>query len=119
MDFRVRQPGKVELEGGRRLRLQGGMAEVQTSVTSGEMAARFIEFVRMHAHNAGLCLGRVPHPRTGKPEVNLDLARVLIEQLAAIELKTRGNLNAEESAAINSALASLQEEYLRLKGEKR
>ena len=69
------------------------MAEVQTSVTSGEMAARFIEFVRMHAHNAGLCLGRVPHPRTGKPEVNLDLARVLIEQLAAIELKTRGNLN--------------------------
>lgn len=94
------------------------MAEVQTSVTSGEMAARFIEFVRMHSHNAGLCLGRIPHPQTGKPQVNLELARILIEQLAAIELKTRGNLNAEESAVITSALASLQEDYLKLKGGK-
>lgn len=80
------------------------------------MAVRFIEFVRMHSHNAGLCLGRIPHPQTGKPQVNLELARILIEQLAAIELKTRGNLNSDESAVISGALTGLQQDYAKARG---
>ena len=74
----------------------------------GEMTLRFIEFVRMHGQNAALFLGRIPNPQTGKPQVNLELARMFIEQLAAIQYKTRGNLNPDEEAVLNSTLTSLQ-----------
>ena len=89
------------------------MAEVQTTTSQGEMTLRFIEFVRMHSHNASLFLGKVPHPQTGQPQVNLDVARMLVEQLAAIQLKTRGNLNPDEESVINTALANLQADYAR------
>ncbi len=95
------------------------MAEVQrNTVSSGEMTLRFIEFVRMHTHNAGLFLGRTPHPQTGKPQVNLDLARMLIEQLVAIEAKTRGNLNSDEAAVLTSSLEGLQADFAKASGQK-
>lgn len=87
------------------------MAEVQKTTVSGEMTFRFIEFVRMHAQNASLFLGRIPNPQTGKPQVNLDVARMLIGQLAAIEVKTRGNLTAEETSVLENTLASLEAGY--------
>jgi len=60
------------------------------------MTLRFIEFVRLHSQNAAFCLGLIPHPQTGKPETNLALARMLIDQLAAIAHKTKGNLTTDE-----------------------
>ena len=51
------------------------MAEVQKTTQSGELSQRFIEFVVMHAQNAALFLGQIPNPKSGEPEVNLDLAR--------------------------------------------
>ncbi len=77
------------------------------------MTLRFIEFVRMHGHNASLFLGKVPHPQTGQPQVNLDVAKMLVEQLAAIQLKTRGNLNPDEESVLNTTLATLQADYAR------
>ena len=68
------------------------MAEVQTTTQSGEMTQRFIEFVMMQAQNAALFLGQIPNPQTGKAEVNLEVARMFIDQLAMIQEKTRGNL---------------------------
>src|SRR5436309_2406319 len=67
------------------------MAEVQKTTQSGELSQRFIEFVVMHAQNAALFLGQIPNPKTGEPEVNLDLARMFIDQLAMIQEKTRVN----------------------------
>ena len=84
------------------------MAEVQTSTQSGELSQRFIEFVMMHAQNAALFLGQIPNPRTGEGEVNLDLARMFIDQLAMIQEKTRGNLTNEESTVLRNALSNLQ-----------
>ena len=60
------------------------MAEVQKTVQSGEMTQRFMEFVIMHAQNAALFLGQIPNPKTGEAEVNLDLARMFIDQLEMI-----------------------------------
>jgi Domain of unknown function (DUF1844) len=57
------------------------MAEVQTSTNSGELAQRFIEFVMMQAQNAALFLGQIPNPQTGKGEVNLEVAKMFIDQL--------------------------------------
>jgi hypothetical protein len=85
------------------------MAEYQnTTVSSGEMAQRFIEFVMMQAQNAAFMLGQIPHPQTGKAEVNLDMAQVLIDQLAMIQEKTKGNLNADESKILAGAISNLQ-----------
>ena len=84
------------------------MAEVQTTTQSGEMTQRFIEFVMMQAQNAALFLGQIPNPQTGKAEVNLEVARMFIDQLAMIQEKTRGNLTTEESTVMRNALSSLQ-----------
>ena len=84
------------------------MAEVQTSTQSGELSQRFIEFVMMQAQNAALFLGQIPNPQTGQGEVNLELARMFIDQLAMIQEKTRGNLSSEETAVIRNTLSNLQ-----------
>jgi hypothetical protein len=88
------------------------MAEVQTSTNSGELAQRFIEFVMMQAQNAALFLGQIPNPQTGKGEVNLEVAKMFIDQLAMIQEKTRGNLSNEESTVLRNALSNLQLAYV-------
>src|SRR3979409_313968 len=88
------------------------MAEVQTSTNSGEVAQRFIEFVMMQAQNAALFLGQIPNPQTGKGEVNLELAKMFIDQLAMIQEKTRGNLTNEETIVLRNALSNLQMAYV-------
>lgn len=88
------------------------MAEVQTSTNSGELAQRFIEFVMMQAQNAALFLGQIPNPQTGQAEVNLEVAKMFIDQLAMIQEKTRGNLSSEENTVLRNALANLQLAYV-------
>jgi hypothetical protein len=93
------------------------MAEVQKTTLSGELSQRFIEFVVMHAQNAALFLGQIPNPKTGQGEVNLDLARMFIDQLAMIQEKTRGNLTTEEAKVLSNALSNLQMAYVEVAGE--
>jgi Domain of unknown function (DUF1844) len=90
------------------------MAEVQTSTQSGELSQRFIEFVMMHAQNAALFLGQIPNPKTGEGEVNLDLAKMFIDQLAMVQEKTRGNLTNEETTVLRNALSNLQMAYVEI-----
>ena len=93
------------------------MAEVQKTTLSGELSQRFIEFVVMHAQNAALFLGQIPNPRTGEAEINLDLARMFIDQLAMIQEKTRGNLSSEEAKVLSNALSNLQMAYVEVAKE--
>src|ERR1700746_3134626 len=97
------------------------MAEVQTSTQSGELSQRFIEFVMMHAQNAALFLGQIPNPKTGEGEVNLELAKMFIDQLSMIQEKTRGNLTNEEATVLRNALSNLQMAFVEvsqhMKGE--
>ena len=92
------------------------MAEVQKTTLSGELTQRFIEFVVMHAQNAALFLGQIPNPKTGEPEINLDLARMFIDQLEMIQEKTRGNLTNEETTVLRNALSNLQMTYVEASG---
>jgi len=71
----------------------------------------------MHAQNAALFLGQIPNPKTGEGEVNLDLARMFIDQLAMIQEKTRGNLTNEESTVLRNALSNLQMVYVEVARE--
>jgi hypothetical protein len=93
------------------------MAEVQKQTLSGEMTQRFIEFVVMQAQNAALFLGQIPNPKTGEPEVNLDLARMFIDQLEMVQEKTRGNLTSEETKVLSNALSNLQMAYVEVARE--
>ena len=90
------------------------MAEVQTSTQSGELTQRFVEFVVMQAQNAALFLGQIPNPKTGQGEVNLDLAKMFIDQLAMIQEKTRGNLTNDESTVLRNTLSNLQMVYVEI-----
>lgn len=93
------------------------MAEVQRSTNLGEMSQRFVEFILMQAENAALMLGLRPHPATGRPEKNLEMARIFIDQLEMIREKTRGNLNGEESKVLGKMLGDLQFAYVRVSGD--
>lgn len=96
------------------------MAEVQKNPQSlGEMTQRFIEFVMMQAQNAALFLGQIPNPQTGQGEVNLELAKMFIDQLAMIQEKTRGNLTAEESGVLRNTLSNLQMAFVEVSKESR
>src|SRR5262249_32003335 len=92
------------------------MAEVQKTTLSGELSQRFIEFVIMHAQNAALFLGQIPNPKSGEPEVNLDLARMFIDQLEMIQEKTRGTLTNEEATVLRNTLSNLQMAYVEASG---
>jgi Domain of unknown function (DUF1844) len=94
------------------------MAEVQKNPQSlGEMTQRFIEFVMMQAQNAALFLGQIPNPQTGKGEVNLELAKMFIDQLGMIQEKTRGNLTKEEEAVLKNTLSNLQMAFVEVSKE--
>ncbi len=95
------------------------MAEVQTTTQSGEMSQRFIEFVMMQAQNAALFLGQIPNPQTGQGEVNLELAKMFIDQLGMIQEKTRGNLTNEEAAVLKNTLSNLQMAFVEVSKEMR
>ena len=96
------------------------MAEVQTNTQSlGEMSQRFIEFIMMQAQNAALFLGQIPNPQTGQGEVNLELAKMFIDQLGMIQEKTRGNLTSEEAAVLKNTLSNLQMAFVEVSQEKR
>ena len=89
------------------------MAEHEKVTTqAGELSQRFVEFVMMHAQNAALFLGQIPNPKTGEGEVNLELAKMFIDQLAMIQEKTRGNLTNEEATVLRNALSNLQMAYV-------
>jgi outer membrane biosynthesis protein TonB len=88
------------------------MAEVQTNTQMGELSQRFVEFVMMQAQNAALFLGQIPNPKTGEGEVNLELAKMFIDQLAMIQEKTRGNLTNEETTVLRNTLSNLQMAYV-------
>lgn len=95
------------------------MGDIQkTTDSSGEITQRFIEFVMMHAQNAALFLGQIPHPQGGEREVNLDLARLFIDQLVMIREKTRGNLGADEQAVLNNAITNLQMVFFEVSQQK-
>lgn len=93
------------------------MAEIQKNTNLGEMTQRFIEFVMMQSQHAALFLGQIANPQTGEASVNLEAAKMFIDQLEMIREKTRGNLTSEESKIIENALANLQLTFIEISGD--
>ena len=72
----------------------------------------FVSLVIGLVQAAYVQLGKVKNEMTGKVEKNLDAARITIDTLAALELKTQGNLSDEESGVLRRALTELRMNYV-------
>lgn len=71
-------------------------------------SALFISMVLQYSDLATLALGRAAHPETGKRMRDLEAARLFIDQLEMLEVKTRGNLTPDEASVLRSALTNLR-----------
>ena len=73
----------------------------------------FTAFVLSLASTAAIHFGDLPDPVTGKPgQPNQDGASQMIEILALLEQKTRGNLTAEERQVLEQVLYELRMRFV-------
>ncbi|HBM79000.1 MAG TPA: hypothetical protein DD438_12900 [Verrucomicrobiales bacterium] len=72
---------------------------------------RFADFVILQAQNAGMFLGKVPNPISGKLEVNAKAARSVLDSLEMLELKTTGNRTPQEDKLLQTALLNIRTLY--------
>jgi hypothetical protein len=75
----------------------------------------FVAFVLSLAHTAAVHFGDVPDPASGsKIEPNLPAAQQMIDILALLEEKTRGNLSAEERQLLEQVLFELRMRFVEM-----
>ena len=80
---------------------------------SDEGAISFAAFVLSLAHTAAVHFGDIPDPVSGEAgEANLPAAQQMIDILALLEAKTRGNLTAEERPLLDQILYELRMRYV-------
>jgi hypothetical protein len=78
-------------------------------------AITFPAFVVSLAHTAAVHFGDVEDPVSGaRGEPNLPAAQQMIEVLSLLEVKTRGNLTAEERQLLEQILYELRMRYVEL-----
>ena len=90
----------------------------EDSVSESEDQPRvsFIAFIYSLASNAAVHFGDLPDPLSSERRPpDLDAAAQLIEIIAMLEEKTRGNLTAEERQLIDQVLFELRMRYVEAK----
>ncbi len=75
-------------------------------------AALFLQLVLGLQQTGMMALGKLMNPITRKLEKNLDAARDTIDTLAAIEARTRGQLEPDEARVLQQALTDLRLNYV-------
>ena len=76
----------------------------------------FAAFVLSLAHTTAVHLGDVPDPVSGqKTDANLPAAHQMIDILALLEEKTRGNLTAEERQLLDQVLYELRLRFVEVR----
>ena len=77
----------------------------------------FTAFVLSLASTAAIHFGDLPDPISGaRAETNLEGAAQMIEILSLMEVKTRGNLTAEEREMLNQVLYELRMRFVEATG---
>ena len=67
-------------------------------------SALFAQLIMQQSNMALMLMGKTPHPETGETMKEPEAARMFIDMLEMLEVKTRGNLSKEESALLKNAL---------------
>jgi hypothetical protein len=84
----------------------------ETTTDKGREAALFLQLVLGLQQAAMVALGKLMNPMSGKIERNLEGARNTIDTLAAIEARTRGNLESDEQRVLTQVLTDLRMNYI-------
>ncbi|MCX6936230.1 MAG: DUF1844 domain-containing protein, partial [Verrucomicrobia bacterium] len=94
------------------------MAEIEKTnpVTTPELARKFVQFVMIQAQNILYVLGRIPTPDGERLPPNLQAAKMMIDHLDLIQIKTQGNLSTQESKILNEALQQVQLAFVEASG---
>lgn len=73
-----------------------------------KLSALFAQLVLQQANMAMMLLGKTSHPETGQVVKDLEAARLFIDELEMLEVKTRGNLSKDEGGLLKQSLMSLR-----------
>jgi hypothetical protein len=94
------------------------MAEIQKNnpVLNSDMTKRFVQFVMVQAQNILYVLGRIPTPEGDRIPPNLQAAKMMIDHLELIRIKTEGNLSPQETKIITEALQQVQLAFVEASG---
>ncbi len=87
--------------------------EQPSSVAEEEPPVDFSSFVVSLATQALVLLGEAVHPEAKDLEINLEAARQIIDIIALLQEKTKGNLTNEEEHLIGEVLTSIRLAYVR------
>ena len=74
----------------------------------------FLNYLSSLAFQAMVFLGEIPNPITNQTEKNLHQAKFIIDTLALLREKTKGNLTKEEEDLLNGSVYQLQMRYVEL-----
>jgi len=73
-----------------------------------ELSALFAHLVIQQSNMAMMLLGKRAHPETGQVIRDLEAAKLFIDQLEMLEVKTQGNLSKEEAGLLKQGLMNLR-----------
>jgi len=79
-----------------------------SSIDPQKASALFASMIVQQTNMALIFLGRTPNPQTGEMVEDLHTARMLIDQLEMLAVKTRGNLDPREAALLNQSLTAVR-----------
>ena len=88
-------------------------ASSEFSDVAAGLASSFSLLVARLAQETEIYLGLVPYPGKENPEPDLEAARAMIDILAMLQEKTRGNLDEEETRLIENVLYDYRLEFVR------
>jgi hypothetical protein len=85
---------------------------VATAIEPAKASALFASMVIQQTNMALIFLGQTPNPETGELIHDLATAKMLIDQLEMLALKSRGNLDSRETALLNQSLTAVRMAYV-------
>jgi hypothetical protein len=77
----------------------------------GDVEVNFFNYVASMGYQSMIFLGEVANPVTGEQECNLRQAKFLIDTIALLRDKTKGNLTPQEEQFLNGTYTELQMKY--------
>jgi ABC-type transporter Mla subunit MlaD len=83
-----------------------------TEMDPSRQAALFLQLLLGLQQSGMMALGKLMNPLTRQIDKNLEAARDTIDTLAALEARTRGNLEPDEARVLQQVLTELRMNYL-------
>ena len=83
-----------------------------TESNPSRQAALFLQLVLGLQQSGMMTLGKLMNPMSRKIETNIEAARDTIDTLAALEARTKGNLEPDEQRVVTQVLTDLRMNYL-------